>query len=235
METTKNIEPATAESVWAILRETAAQQKEFRAEYAAQQQGFQDRHEQRMAESDAAHKQQMAKIAAQIDALAAEHKAFIAQQKEANAAANKRVKEMDAVVNGTAHNNGFFAEEYFYNALNASRTFGNIKYDEVKKNMDEKTGKIRAEYDVVMLNGTSAAIIEVKYRVHQNSLEKLTTQKVSNFRAIYPKYAKLKIYLGIASMSFNDEVVKQAKLLGIGMLRPKGDSIECDTEHMKAY
>jgi hypothetical protein len=30
-------------------------------------------------------------------------------------------------------------------------------------------------------------------------------------------------------MSFNDEVIKAAKKLGIGILKQKGDTIECDT------
>jgi hypothetical protein len=41
--------------------------------------------------------------------------------------------------------------------------------------------------------------------------------------------------LGIASMSFNDEVIKAAKKLGIGILKQKGDTIECDTEYIKTY
>jgi Holliday junction resolvase-like predicted endonuclease len=297
MEEMKNIEPATPESVWAILRETAAQQKEIQAEHEQRQKEFQARHEQRMAEyaaqrekDRAEYKQQQAEYAVQREKDRAEYKQerkefraeyeqrqekfqeayeqrqkkfqaayeqrqkkfqakyaqqqaeyeqrqkkYDAQRAKAAAVAEKSLEELKEMLGGSLKNNGFFAEEYFYNALNASRSFGNIKYDVVDKNMGTNKGKVRDEFDVVMLNGSSVAIIEVKYRVHQSLLEKLTTQKVQNFRAIFPKYAKHKIYLGIASMSFNDVVVAQAKQLGIGLLRPKGGIVECDTEHIKAY
>jgi Holliday junction resolvase-like predicted endonuclease len=94
---------------------------------------------------------------------------------------------------------------------------------------------VQDEFDVVMYNGTSIAIIEIKYRVHQDFLNTLATSKVENFRKLFPMYAKHKIYLGIASMSFNKEVISEAKKLGIGILKQKGDTIEYDTEYMKAY
>jgi hypothetical protein len=41
--------------------------------------------------------------------------------------------------------------------------------------------------------------------------------------------------LGIAGLSFTDAMVANAKQFGIGLVKPKGDTIECDTEHIRAY
>jgi Holliday junction resolvase-like predicted endonuclease len=133
------------------------------------------------------------------------------------------------------YNNEYLTEEYFYNALSASLRFGKVKYNSISKNINRKQGKLEDEYDIVMFNGSSVAIIETKYRAHQNTLKHLTTKKVQNFRTLYPELATHKIYLGIASMSFNDAVINEAKELGIGILKQKGDTIECDAENIKAY
>ncbi|GHV68558.1 hypothetical protein FACS1894199_15970 [Bacteroidia bacterium] len=151
----------------------------------------------------------------------------------------KELKEYQANVSkeigGIASNNGYFAEEYFINALQKKKTFAGIRYDHVGPNIKAFDGTLQDEFDIVMYNGSSIAIIEVKYRVHPDFLTTLTTKKVQNFRKLFPKFAKHKIYLGIASMSFNAEVIIGAKKLGIGMLKPQGDTLECDTEHIKAY
>jgi hypothetical protein len=94
---------------------------------------------------------------------------------------------------------------------------------------------VQDEFDIIMFNGSSVAIIEAKYRAHQNLLEHLTTKKVQNFRTLFPEFARHKVYLGIAGMSFNDEVINDAKKFGVGILKQKGDTIECDTENIKAY
>jgi hypothetical protein len=36
-------------------------------------------------------------------------------------------------------------------------------------------------------------------------------------------------------MSFDERVLKKAHELGIGILRQKGDTIEADTGHVRAY
>jgi hypothetical protein len=94
---------------------------------------------------------------------------------------------------------------------------------------------VEDEYDIVLFNGTSVAIIETKYRVHKTFVNDLTTKKVSNFRQLFPEYAQHKIYLGVASMSFNADTLDYAHELGIGIIKQNGDTFEFDTENMKAY
>ncbi|GHV66048.1 hypothetical protein FACS1894199_08560 [Bacteroidia bacterium] len=162
-------------------------------------------------------------------------KEFDKQQTKSYAEINKILDKVAKEVGGISNNNGHFAEEYFYNALDATRKLGNIKFDFIERNRERHIGKVQDEFDIIMFNGSSVAIIEVKYRARQHSLQHLTTQKVKNFRTLYPEYADRKLYLGIASMSFNEEIINEARKLGIGVLKQKGDTIECDTEYIKAY
>jgi Holliday junction resolvase-like predicted endonuclease len=218
--------------VWAILQATAAHLKKFQEECAAQREKDQAAYEQRQKEYQAAYEQRQKEYQAAYEQ---RQKEYDARREKAATDMEKRLTKLTKEVGGMSKNNGAFAEEYFYNALDASRSFGNIKYDAVDRNMMNKIGKKEGEFDVVMLNGSSVAIIEVKYRVHQKFPEKLATKKVKRFRKLYPKYAQHKIYLGIAGLSFTDAVVANARLFGIGLVKPKGDTIECDTEHIRAY
>jgi hypothetical protein len=208
------------DSVRKLHKEIAQQQKKFAAEAAAR---FKEA-EVRFREAEVRFKKN--------------EEAALRSSQEAEARSKKldaKLDRLNEIVGGTANNNGFFAEEHFFNALESSHCFGNIQYDFVLRNENRREGKLENEYDILMLNGSSVAIIETKYRAHQNYLETLVTKKVQDFRALHPNYAKHKIYLGIASMSFNKEVIAQAKKLGIGILKQVGNVVECDTEHIKAY
>jgi hypothetical protein len=130
---------------------------------------------------------------------------------------------------------GAFAEEYFVSALEDKKVFAGIQFDDFDHKVKGRVGKLRDEFDMVLYNGDTVALLEVKYKVHLNDVEKLVTQKVPNFRALFPYYANHKIYLGIGSLAFYDDVVTKAKQLGIGILRQKGEAIEAEPGIVKAY
>ncbi|GHV80506.1 hypothetical protein AGMMS49944_22970 [Spirochaetia bacterium] len=147
----------------------------------------------------------------------------------------KRIKEISEQLGGMGNSNGAFAEDYFANALREKKMFAGLQFDELETNMKSKQGAIKDEFDIVMYNGNSVALIEVKYKAKTEDLEKMVKNKASNFRTLFPYYAGHKVYLGIASLSFNDYVYAKAKELGIGMLKQKGDTIEADTSFVRAY
>jgi hypothetical protein len=161
----------------------------------------------------------------------AQIKATDEQIKKTNAGLEKLQKE----VGGIAHNNGAFAEEYFANALEEKKVFAGVHFDDFDHKVKATVGKVRDEFDIVLYNGDAVALIEVKYKVHLNDVEKMVTQKVPNFRALFPYYADHKIYLGIGSMAFYDDVITKAKELGIGILRQKGETIDAEPSYVKAY
>jgi hypothetical protein len=212
--------PATFESVWAsfaelrqLHKEIAQQHKEFAEEATAQRK--EDRARSKEIEEAAVRRFQEAEV----------------RLKKLEAS----IGEVNKMVGGTGRSNGYFAEEHFFNALEASHCFGNIRYDIVKRNEERREGNLKNEYDILMFNGTSVAIIETKYCVRKSVLEDLVGKKVPVFKILYPKYAKHKIYLGIASLSFEDAVITRAKELGIGSLKQVGNVVEYDTDHLKVY
>ncbi|GHT12806.1 hypothetical protein FACS1894170_08070 [Planctomycetales bacterium] len=146
-----------------------------------------------------------------------------------------RLSEISRELTGVGHNNGAFAEEYFVNALKKSMTFGGMFFDEIYQNISTMRNKVRDEFDIVMINPSAVALIEVKYRVQCGFLQTLVTKKVENFRLLLPDYADRDIYLGIGSMSFTGEVLVTAQELGIGTLRQVGETIEYNTNNLKIY
>jgi len=150
------------------------------------------------------------------------------------------VKDINSNVVGIGHSNGEYAEEYFYNSLKKKMEFAGVHFDDIstdfkllRKTQDGK--RVEDQFDIVMLNGEAAAIIEIKYKARKDDPKQIVNQKVSNFRFLFPDYAKLKIYLGLAAFSFEESAEIEAKELGIGLLRQVGETIEYETKWVKAY
>ena len=151
-----------------------------------------------------------------------------------------KVKDINSNVVGIGHSNGEYAEEYFYNSLEKKMEFAGVHFDDIstdfkllRKTPDGK--RVEDQFDIVMLNGEAAAIIEIKYKARKDDPKQIVNQKVSNFRFLFPDYAKLKIYLGLAAFSFEESAEIEAKELGIGLLRQVGETIEYETKWVRAY
>jgi hypothetical protein len=153
---------------------------------------------------------------------------------------DRKFKELGLNVAGISDSNGMFAEEYFFNSLESKLEFAGINFDNISRdfNLLRKTpdGKrIRDQFDIVLLNGEAVALIEIKYKARNDDLSKMINQKIPNFKYLFPQYAKHKIYLGVGGFSFDRNVVKKAKDLGIGLLKQVGETIEYKTSWVRAY
>ncbi|GMO62882.1 MAG: hypothetical protein Ta2A_09770 [Treponemataceae bacterium] len=156
---------------------------------------------------------------------------FVAESKKTE----KQINKVSKLFGGHERNTGAVTEEYFADALTKKMTFAGMTFDTIARNVNMCKGKLQDEFDIVMYNGSSVALIEAKYKAHENDLTKLVTSKVQNFRTLFPHYANYKIYLGLASMAFYDELIEQAKELGVGILKQHGKTIEFSTETVRAY
>jgi hypothetical protein len=144
------------------------------------------------------------------------------------------VKRLNRTVCGVEKSNGMVAEEYFFNSLNATKTFGGISFDKIDRNMYD-TDFDSGEYDIVMINGNCIGIIETKYRVRTDDVSKLAKKQAKRFKNLFPQYSAYDIYLGIGGMSFTCGVEKKAGELGVGILKLKGDVVEIYDKNLKAY
>ena len=132
-------------------------------------------------------------------------------------------------------NNGSYAEDYFFNSLEKRPILGGITYDSVSRNVHAVRFRLEDEYDIVMYNGNSIALIECKYKAHESDVRKLIEKKVYNFKQLFPYYQNYDIYLGIASLSFYPELEDYAKQNGVAILKQKGDVVEIEADNLKVY
>jgi Holliday junction resolvase-like predicted endonuclease len=165
-----------------------------------------------------------------------ERKEAFAKLDAAFAETELQIKETNRMVGGMANSDGAHAEECFGNSLSGTLMFAGQHYDFIDRNLKRNNmKKVKGEFDIIMYNGKSVALIEVKYKAQKADLEEMVEKKVPVFRTLFPQYKDHTINLGIASLSFDKFVIKKAKELGIGTLTQKGNTIEIDTENIRAY
>jgi len=227
--------PLTFEEVWAILQETAQSQKEFdqkmkesraeseknqkayekrMAEYEKKSAKYKDDYEKRMAKYEAEYQKRMAKYEV-------EHQ--------------KRMAKMEDNMGNWSNNHGSFAEEYFFNSFeNEQQNFFGEHFNEIEKNLKVRAQKLRDEYDIVMYNDFSVAIVETKFKAHEKDIPKLL-KKAETFRILCPDYKDYKIYLGLASLSFYPELEQECIENGIAVIKQVGDTVIINDENLKVF
>jgi hypothetical protein len=148
---------------------------------------------------------------------------------------DQRMKELQKTLGGMANSHGSFAEEYFFNSFedNEQNFFGE-HFDEIRKNIYGKKKNIEDEYDIVLYNGVSVAIIEVKYKTHKGDVDKVL-QKAETFRILFPDYKDFNIYLGLASMAFYSELEQECINQGIAIIKQVGDNVIINDAHLRAF
>ena len=155
--------------------------------------------------------------------------------KESSARFEREMKELRELTGSWAHNHGTFAEEYFANSFEKGKcNFFGEKFDRMERNVCSFDTKIRDEYDILLINGKSVAIIEVKYKAHENDLPKVS-RKAETFRVNYPKYANHQIYLGLASLSFYPQVEAECINQGIAVIKQVGETVVINDAHLKVF
>jgi len=177
MDNTLNIQPATPETVWAMLQELTQSQKET----------------------------------------------------------DRIMKELQKQMGGISDNQGKFAEEYFFNSFESGKTnFFGEKFDEIAKHLKTRRQGLEDEYDIVLYNHASVAIIEVKYKAHTKDIPTVL-KKAETFRILYPEYKDFKIYLGLASMSFYPELEEECINEGIAVIKQIGDTVVINDTNLKVF
>jgi len=151
-----------------------------------------------------------------------------------------KVNDIKSNVIGISDSNGEFAEEYFYSSLKRRMEFAGVHFDEIDKGFKllkkmQNGERLKDQFDIVMINDDAVAIIEVKYTARKGYPAIMVNQKVPNFRILFPDYASYKIYLGLGALSISEEVAEEAKKLGIGLLRQVGETVEYETNWVRAY
>jgi len=153
-----------------------------------------------------------------------------------NAEYDREMKKMERLLGGISNNNGYMAEEYFFNSFRKNKTFAHETFDKILRNRCIMNGKWEAEFDLILLNETSAAIIEVKYRAKPDNInvEKLIS-RIEPFKALFPDCKNHNIYLGVAAMSFHKDLVRQLHKAGIATIHQVENKMIMYDEFIKAF
>jgi len=185
--------------------------------------------EKMIEESDA----RFAKIEAQMAKSFEKSDARFEKTEAQMAKTDARLDKIAKMVGGISNNQGDITEEYFINSLKDKLKLGDIKFDFLVENFKAKKGrKILAEYDILLVNGKSVAIIEVKYKVHPSDLEKLPA-KIASIRNL-PQYDGYEVYAGLAGFFVPDKVIEEAEKKGYFVLQRKGDVVVTHVDNLQA-
>ena len=226
-------------SFWASLdrmaEESKKRQAEFdkrQAEYEKQREKDRAEYEKRQAESNAAYEKRQAESNAEFEKRQAEYEKQRAIDKaEAQKSMEdlkNTIKETNRLLGNHGNNLGDIAEEYFTNSIKEGKTniFGE-KFDEIRTNYPKTNDEkmiVEDEYDILLINGKSICIIEIKYKANEKDIPSVL-KKAETFRKNFPKYKNHKIYLGLATMAFYDELEAKCKENNIAMIKQVGDTI----------
>ena len=164
------------------------------------------------------------------------------QLQESMEKTDEKIREVGRQLGDIGNSNGDVAEEYFQNAFKKNPTLNGEIFNEMDFNLKLglKKGQIASEYDIVMVNKKSVAIIEIKYHFElkkrdlENLLSKLLN-KIETFKAFYPEYKNRKFYLGIASLSFRKDIEKIIQGTGIAIIKQVGDKMVINSENLKVF
>ena len=211
MNTSTQTPAPTFESVWALLQENARQ----------------------MAENDRVLSEKFAETDRQI----AETNRQIAETNRQMTETDRQISRLEKQIGGVTNSHGQFAEEYFVNSLRqGKKTLLGEKFDKLIKAavVEDDKNKVKAEFDIILVNGKSVAIIEVKFRARDKDMDKVL-KKVKPFRAKFPEYQKHKLYLGLASMVFDENIENKCKENGIAIIKQVGDTVVIHDENLKTF
>ena len=212
------------ESVWVILRETAQLQKENERQLKESS--------AKMEESRADFDRRMEESRAEFDRSMKESRA---EMKESRADYERRMKKMEELMGSWSNNHGQFAEEYFINSFeNGRQNFFGERFDEIEKNVKGIKPGFKDEYDILLINGKTVGIVEVKFKAHENDIPKIL-KKADTFRINFTDYKNHKVYLGLATLAFYPLLEQKCIDSGIAIIKQVGDTVVINDKHLKVF
>ena len=137
-------------------------------------------------------------------------------------------------IGGISRSNGEFCEEYFINAFKENPTFLGEKYDRVVEYLKPDPAVVDDEYDLILRNGSTVALIEMKYKAGLNDVGKMFS-KLHSYRLNYPMFKDYKTYLALASFRFSKAVREKAEKEGVVLIQQRGEKIEVISENIRAW
>jgi hypothetical protein len=181
---------------------------------------------------------QLAKTDAQLaktDAQLAKTDAQLAKTDAQLAKTDARVKSIAELVGNISNNQGEMTEEFFFRSLEKNPTVGPLHFNAVSRHWKTRKAKVEDEFDIILLNGDSVGLVEVKSKAHFNEVDKLIGGKIPHFRLLFPDYAGYKIYPMLASQVTYPALEQRAAEAGVLLLTQRGEHLVLAQDQARAY
>ena len=146
-----------------------------------------------------------------------------------------KIDRIATLVGNISNNQGDSTEEFFYRSLISDPNLGKIHFDTIYRNLPANKKNLQDEFDIVLVNKTSIAIVEVKHKAHPKLVDDMLARKLPNFRTLFPYYKDLKLYGVIASMVSNSKLIEKAREAGLFFLTQQGNHVVLVNDEAKAF
>ena len=130
---------------------------------------------------------------------------------------------------GLDDNIGLGVEELFFESINKNKKIGNIQYDQCNQNfkISNNSNKFETlgEIDIMLVNGTQIALIEVKHRVSKKAILQILKNKqlfIDNF----PESRNFNCNIYLAGLSLPNKIKEDMKKNNIGFIKIRGEHFE---------
>ncbi|MDQ7084751.1 MAG: hypothetical protein Q9M36_07375 [Sulfurovum sp.] len=145
--------------------------------------------------------------------------------RESQAQTDKQIKALSQNIDGVNKSIGLEVEEFFYSSLKKKPILANTHFDYVYRNSKRDFKGQSQEIDILLENGSSVGIVEVKNKVTQKSIDQLD-KIMDRFDYFHPLYKDYKVIGAIAGKIFPKHLQEQALNKGYSVLTQQGDHIE---------
>ena len=138
---------------------------------------------------------------------------------------DKKIQALTENIDGVSKSIGLEVEDFFYSSLQKTPTIGNVNFDFVYQNDKRNVKGGTQEIDILLENGNSIGIVEVKNRVSQKSIDQLD-KIMENFYYFHRDYEGYKLVGALAGKIFPKHLQTQVLKKGYSVIMQQGDHIE---------
>lgn len=151
----------------------------------------------------------------------------------------KYIKDLAAMYGGLGNNLGEEAELNFLQALQEAPTLAGIKFDQALGNETRNENGIKLEIDILLINGDSVAVIEVKRHLRSDHVQIFHDKTIPKFRELFPQHKDKKLYAALATYGVKNSAKPYVNKLiddyGYALITPDltGTTIKIDGHAMR--
>lgn len=131
----------------------------------------------------------------------------------------RKLDKIAEEVGGMSNNIGDVAEDFFYRGLELRKRLGGVKFDDINHKVKDLK---KNEYDIVLTNGKSVAVIEVKHKLHPNDVQKFVVKTIPAFTKAFNPFGQYEVLAGVAGLCVPDDSLKLAMDNGLFVLSQSG-------------